>query len=314
MNRLSIFYCIDDKYAPYAATSLESLKENTSSKVQVTILFETLSKENIQKLNKIQNNNLNIKFYELAEGFSKLFDNDKNILRADYSTMTIYYRIFIADFFPDIDKAIYIDADTIIDSDITDLFNTDLNNNLLGAVPDSFICNDQDARKYASDAISVLQDKYINSGVLLMNLKLMRELVFGRHFVDVLNKYHFELIAPDQDYINVICKDCLQIIDYMWNVQTEFILDNYVQPKIVHYNLFGKPWNYDDVSFGDLFWEYAIRTDYYDEIESIKDSYSDKDKNMDALHKKSLIEKIKKIPNNSLTFKSVEDSGMKICL
>lgn len=50
---------------------------------------------------------------------------DTNKLRGDYVTMTIYCCLFIADMCRQYDKAIYIDADTVAEDDLTTLFATD---------------------------------------------------------------------------------------------------------------------------------------------------------------------------------------------
>lgn len=39
-------------------------------------------------------------------------------------------------------------------------------------------------------------------------------------------------------------------------------------PKIIHYNLFDKPWCYDDIQYQDYFWEYAKQSVYYDKIKA----------------------------------------------
>ena len=41
-------------------------------------------------------------------------DRIENRLRSDYFTMTIYFRIFIPDMYPEYDKAIYIDSDIVV--------------------------------------------------------------------------------------------------------------------------------------------------------------------------------------------------------
>ena len=58
--------------------------------------------------------------------------------------------------------------------------------------------------RYMEEAVGVSRYEYINSGVLLMNLNKLREKEFDKHFLNLLNTYHFDCIAPDQDYINAI--------------------------------------------------------------------------------------------------------------
>ena len=76
--------------------------------------------------------------------------------------------------------------------------------NYIGACHDMSISDYEDIVTYTEEAVGVKRSEYINSGVLLMNMKKMRIDKFEEHFLDLLNTYHFDSIAPDQDYINAM--------------------------------------------------------------------------------------------------------------
>ena len=61
-------------------------------------------------------------------------------------------------------------------------------------------------------------------------------------------------------------------------------------PIIIHYNLFLKPWQYDEVQYKDYFWKYAKETEFYDEIRAMKSKYTDADKEKDDANSSKLIE------------------------
>ena len=67
------------------------------------------------------------------------------------------------------DKCVYIDADTIIPGDISLLYNEDLKGNYLGCVVDKSTNDNEKLASYFEHVIGVPRDKYINSGVLLMD-------------------------------------------------------------------------------------------------------------------------------------------------
>lgn len=92
--------------------------------------------------------------------------------------------------FPQYNKAIYLDADTVVTDNIAELYQIDLKNNLVGGCLDTFIANDKTLTKYAENATGVAVMSYINSGVLLLNLAAFRKLHFTKHFLFLLNKYH----------------------------------------------------------------------------------------------------------------------------
>ncbi|WP_461219048.1 glycosyltransferase family 8 protein [Lapidilactobacillus salsurivasis] len=310
---IPIFFGIDDKYAPYLSVTLQSLLSNrgADTSYQITVLYQTLSLENQEKLRALVPASCTIEFVGLAADLYDRFDGDKNTLRADYFTLTIYYRLFIADLFPQYQRAIYLDADTIVTQDLTPLFETDLGTNVIGAIPDAFICNHPEPRRYAEQAIGVDPDHYVNSGVLLMDLAALRAQHFSAKFLALLNQYHFELIAPDQDYLNAICAGKTLYLSPKWNAQTEYILAEIklALPAIIHFNLFGKPWCYDEIPFEDEFWKYAKMSPYYEEIAAFKANYAAQKIKHDQAKKSLLVERISSIPATPVTFTKVAAEG-----
>ncbi|WP_125767097.1 glycosyltransferase family 8 protein [Lapidilactobacillus wuchangensis] len=313
---IPIFYGINDQYAPYLAASLQSLLThlNPEQKYQVIVLYQKLTLANQQRLGKMATDNCPITFYQLTPDLLTQFGGDDNTLRADYFTLTIYYRLFIADLFPEYDQGVYLDADTIITTDIAQLAQQDLGSHLIGAIPDAFICSDPRTRRYAELAVGVDPDHYINSGVLLLNLKALRAEKFSQHFLKLLNQYHFQLIAPDQDYLNGICYGRTTYLGPTWNLQTEHALPVAGQPAIVHYNLFGKPWCYAEVPYADLFWQFADQTDYQDELRAQLAQYSPSQTAADAEHKDLLMQRIIAFPDETFTFKQARAQGEQVQL
>ena len=114
---------------------------------------------------------------------TRQISGDTNKLRGDYVTMTIYFRLFIADMFPQYDKAIYIDADTVAEDDLTTLFATDLGDNLVAGVADPVMMTYPETMTYIQRDFGIRPGKYINSGVLVMNLAQMRQEHFSDRFL-----------------------------------------------------------------------------------------------------------------------------------
>ena len=103
------------------------------------------------------------------------------------------------------------------------------------------------------------------AGVLVMNLKEFRESRIEEKFIDLITKYDFDLLDPDQAYLNYLCRDKICIIPCSWNKEPIIGEDN-CEKKIVHYALYKKPWQYDDVIDGDFFWHYAETSPFFGEI------------------------------------------------
>ena len=308
---IPIFFTIDDAYAPFNAVAIKSLIENASDNYnyKLIIINENLSKENIDKIKSLENEKAKIEFYPMKEKLELITNRDENKLRCDYFTLTIYFRIFIADMFPEYDKGIYIDSDIVVPGDISELYNIDLGNNLIGASTDHSIQDVPELINWMENGIGIKKQEYINSGVLLLNLKLLRENNFGQKFLKLLNEFHFDTVAPDQDYINAMCNGKILYINEAWDVMPNKAKPAFQNPKLIHYNLFDKPWCYDNIQYEDYFWKYAKKTSFYEPIMEFKKNYSNEQKVSDTKCFDVLINKANNVPQTENTFKKKFESG-----
>ena len=119
INEIPVFFTIDNGYAPFLSVALCSAIENSSKdkNYRAIILHEDLSKENTEKLKALATENFKIDFVPMKKGLESITDRMSNRLRCDYFTLTIYFRLFISQMFPQYDKGIYIDSDVVITGD-----------------------------------------------------------------------------------------------------------------------------------------------------------------------------------------------------
>ena len=311
-----IFFSADNNYAPFLAAALNSAVKNSSKTRQykAIILHEDLSEENRAKLSVLATDNFKIEFVPMKSGLESITDRMSNRLRCDYFTLTIYFRLFIPAMFPQYDKGIYIDSDVVLLGDLGELYDIDIGDNYIGACQDKSVVDVPPLAKYMEEAVGVDRYEYINSGVLLMDLKKLRELKFDKHFLYLLNKYHFDSIAPDQDYINAMCNGKIHYLDESWDAMPNDNNPPLENPKLIHYNLFSKPWCYDGIQYGEYFWEYVAGTEFYEEAKAFKENYSDEQKASDAKCLDILIGKGSEIAESELTFKKTAMNGEKIRL
>lgn len=317
MNKeIPIFFSIDDSYAPYLAVALNSAIKNCSPDrmYKAIVLYQELSDENRKKLSAFKTDNFDIQFVSMGTGLESITDRMSNRLRCDYFTLTIYFRLFIPAMFTQYDKAIYIDSDVVLNGDLAELFDIDIGDNYIGACNDLSVLDVPPLCEYMEKAVGVPKEQYINSGVLLMNLKLLREKELDKHFLYLLNKYHFDCIAPDQDYLNALCNGKIYYLSEIWDTMPNDKHDKLAEVKLIHYNLFSKPWCYDGVQYGEYFWKYAADSGYIDEIKEFKANYSDSQKESDSKCLELLCTRGLEIANSDITFKNMNDSGVKIRL
>lgn len=313
-KEIPIFFTIDDAYAPYVSVAINSIMENASKNYnyKIIIIYQNLNKENVEKISSQKKENFKIEFVYMEDTLQSITDRVENKLRCDYFTLTIFFRLFIPEMFKEYDKGIYIDSDIVVPGDISEMYNLDLKDNLIGACPDISVVDIPEIVKYMEHAIGVDRHKYINSGVLLMNLKKMREVKFAQKFLDLLNKYHFDCIAPDQDYLNAMCNGKILYLDKCWDAMPIEGKPELENPKLIHYNLFSKPWCYDNIPYENYFWKYAKNSLFYEEIVEFKNNYSDKQKQSDEECLDVLIHKAELVPDTNITFKKIYESGENI--
>lgn len=280
MNKINLFFAIDDNYCPFLSSAVHSILKNANKKYRydIYVLHNGLGDEsqNIMK-NQIRGDATiefvdMLKFIDMKEKLDALADK---LVTRDYYTKTTYYRLFIPNMFPNLDKALYLDVDIIVPGDISELYNTDLKDNLVGAVPDMAVQNTPVFVEYVENGLGVKASNYFNAGILLMNLKEMRNWGFEEKFIDLLGKYSFR-VAQDQDYLNVLTAGRVTYVDNSWNVQpVPNNICKFNKLNLVHYNMLWKPWIYDNIDYSDLFWQYAKECPMYERILKMKNETTD---------------------------------------
>ncbi len=274
-----IFYICDDAYMKYINASIKSIIENSSLdyEYQIHILNTDIKEETIKRTKKLEKDNFKIYFDDVTNRLNEI--KEKLFVR-DYYNLTTYYRFFIADMFPEYDKVIYIDGDTIALDDIAKLYEIDLEGNIIaGAHEQAFVQVDLYGR-YVEEVLGVSRYDTINAGVMLIDTKAFRNEDILGQFIQKLGEYKF-VVTQDEDYLNLICNGRIKFIDLEWNAQTFKFLDFPVIEKdihIIHYNMSVKPWFFLDCRLGNYFWEYALMTDYYDELKKGLESFTDQDR------------------------------------
>lgn len=315
-REIPLFFAVDDNYAPFLAVALTSAIRHASParRYRAIVLQTGLSEGNIARLRAMSTDNFTVDVTPMQANFEALDDRIGNCLRSDYFTLTIYFRLFIPALFPQYDKGIYIDSDVVLTADVAELFDTDIGDNLIGACWDASIADVPPLVAYTEDAVGVDRQEYINSGVLLLNLKAMRESRFEEHFLHLLNTYHVDSIAPDQDYINAMCNGRIHYLDGAWDAMPNEAREPLAQTKLVHYNLFSKPWCYDGVQYEDVFWANAKRSGYLDEILAFKAAFGEEEKEAERKCLAKMIRRGEEIPHHAVTFKKLHEQGVRIRL
>ena len=274
-NQINLFFSVDDNYCKFLSVTLDSIINNSNNNFiyNIYVLNSGLSDHCVQKLNNqvSKKTNFNILYVDMHEKLKKF---EGLLFTRDFYNQTIYYRLFIPTLFPELDKALYLDSDIILLDDVAKLYKIELGNKLLGVIIDEAVQNTQVFKDYVECALDVKNTNYFNSGVMIMNLKELRNVKFEDQFFNLSKKYKFK-VAPDQDILNILCEDKTVIIPNEWNkmpIKNSVIrCDN---PKLIHFNMMFKPWQFDDVEYCHYFWDIANNNVFIDDIMKTKEQFT----------------------------------------
>ncbi len=275
-----IFYACDDSFIKYNIVSLKSLIDNSSQDYQynIYILITNLSSAMKKEVLKLEQSNVKIYFDNVNKYLSSI--SNKLAIR-DYYSKTTYFRLFIAEMYPQYNKVIYIDSDTIVKGNIAELYETDLKGNYVGACHEQVMIQEDVYGTYVEKVLGINRNYYFNAGVLLINSYQFRKQHILEKFIDLLHTYTFK-VTQDEDYLNILCKDRVLWLHQKWNNE---MFGNITVSKedtcIIHYIMVSKPWHYKDCLFADEFHKYASKVDVYSLIEKELNNYSDKEKERD---------------------------------
>ncbi len=291
---IPIFYACDDNFVKYTIVSLSSMISNAdkSRRYHIYILNTNISAEMQEKVFALQNEQFEITFSDVSEYLQSIAD--KLPLR-DYYSKTTYFRLFIPEMFPELDKALYIDSDTVVAGDISRLFDTDIKDNMTGACHEQAMVQDDIYGTYAEQVVGISRHNFFNAGIMLINCREFRKRRALDRFIELLHTYNF-VVTQDEDYLNLICKDRVFWLDQRWNTEMEGAIPYPIEEaNILHYIMVHKPWHHVDCRHGDIFWRYAEATSVYGELRAELDAYTDAERERDHvwaenLHKLALSE------------------------
>lgn len=290
-NEIPIILACDDNYVKFAAVTIASIMANSSKNnaYKIHILTEYISDNNIQllkeQINKKRNFSLDLINVSNID-FSKFY-----ITQNSHINISTYYRFFIADLLPQYDKVLYLDCDLVVNIDVANLYNHNLEDNILGAVKDDMCIRikklidnpNEPLEKYPDFTLKYYTDvlkldtnwMYFNAGVILFNTKIMREINFSAELIAINNEIE-KPIFQDQDILNVCVYKNKKyggkylVLDKRYNIYGIDVtplflliqkllkllnLNSLLRAYIVHFVGSIKPWN-GTRNAGQLFYKY----------------------------------------------------------
>ncbi len=215
MMKLDVIYATDENYAMYTGVSLVSLLDNNKKidKLNIHILDNAVTEESKAKLISLTNKyGRNIIFHNAKDLFNKLSDK---ITMKSTQTITAYACCFMAYLLDEtLDKVLYMDGDSLICGDLSELCTIDMT--------DIYACGVLDiAAPIVREKIGFKQDDtYINSGFLYMSLKNIREASLRPRIIRFIEEVIPTSMHNDQDVVNGVYKGHIKVLPLKFNVIT----------------------------------------------------------------------------------------------
>ena len=261
---IPVFFTSDNNYAPLISVALASICMNTNDFVSFYVLDGGITEENKCKIESLKKDykNFSIEFVKIDH---KRFDG---FGIPEYLTIATYFRFLLADMFPKIGKAIYLDIDILVRGDIARLFKKDLDGYEIAAV------EDQGSKLLVEKCKKALNlpdnAPYFNAGVLLLNLDIWRKNKIPEQLFLLEKQYREKLLCADQDILNKCFYGKCKFLHEKYNMpilKADTIIRHYygaLKPWHIHPKLYNNP--YRDYREIKPFWDIAQKTPFCDEL------------------------------------------------
>ncbi|NLK96100.1 MAG: glycosyltransferase family 8 protein [Clostridiales bacterium] len=260
---MNILITINSFYKEQLKIMLKSLNSsNIEGNIKVYCIYSDLSSEDIYDIEKDQF------LKELDFSWIKISNESlKEAPVSDRYPKEMYYRLFAYKYLPkDIDKILYLDPDIIVLRSLKELYSLQLEDNFYAAA--SHIR--KPLRKMNEIRLGAKNlHNYVNSGVMLINLKALREENPEKEIYSFIEEKKNLLFLPDQDVINGLFSDKIVELDpLIYNLSDRILYIkglaneegiNWVKEntKIIHYCGRNKPWKDNYVGkLGEFYYKY----------------------------------------------------------
>ena len=294
-NKTDILYTSNNRYLDIMLASILSLIINSNlNNIRLHIITENFSLEDYNKVEKLISNyqNIELYFYPIEDINIEKY-NIPNWRGCQIANSRLFFQEILHKIISDIKNLLYLDSDTIIMSDLTEI--TEYSDNAICA------CKDRVIRTYP-ERLGLTE--YYNSGVLYFNTKLWAndnyEEKIIKHIEENKVKYNF----PDQDILNLTFNKEIALLPLKYNINPDIFIykrikgkiyfdkkersisyeeakDARMDPKILHSYALAeiKPWHNNKVNpFNDIFRYYLkqINPNFkLQELEGIKKIMND---------------------------------------
>lgn len=210
---MNIMYAADDNYAEIMGVSIMSLiMHNKESELHFFLVEDKISQQNIDYLKKmITDNNADVTFIPKPDIRGKLGVDLKTLRWSD----SAYSRLFLKALFghkQEIEKILYLDCDVLVVDSLKELWEEDITD-YLGAA-----CLECMSNMHKRIIGAKKTDNYVNTGMLLLNVKRWIEEDIDTVVSEFIKKYKGKTEYVDQGVINGTISNSLKLVSPRYNL------------------------------------------------------------------------------------------------
>lgn len=269
-NPIVIAFACDEGYSKHVAVVMQSIFTNATmaDRHEFHILTMNLSLDSENRLLEVA-----------ARGKATLLVHRLTAERlAGFPTASLpletYLRLLLPDLLPDYDKILYLDADLLVLDSLSTLWNFPIGDKAVGAAIDTLTILKGTALEHFKALQLPDKHSYFNAGVLLLNLKVLREIKLLESVKKWTAKHADLMINSDQDALNAILGGNVSYFHLRWNLQAPLIapiklgwkcsqehVNAVSAPAIIHYVTNRKPWRKEfKLPYQSLYFKYLAQT------------------------------------------------------
>jgi len=268
LNKKVIAMATDNNYVKYMYVAITSLMYYNKNIKLYVITIENLTESNKKLLEKL--NNLFDTLELIKVTMEDLFNG---LMYPEHVSKSTFARLYIPNVVKE-SKCLMLDIDIIINDSLDDLFDMDISNYYIAGRKHLGrylrTATKEDCSKYGIPDFS----SYINIGVMMMNLELMRkDGIDKKLLLEIKSK---SIPEADQGIYNKVCYNKIKFIPAKYNWSSTMIdypdcygeieiKESIAKPVVIHY-IDNKPWNYLNKQYASKWWKFAKKTELYEEF------------------------------------------------
>ena len=221
MQNIPIIYALDRNFVVPTLVSIISAVENNAEKLEIHLIIPQSDSGQMKLIEKeLQEREIEYQIHPFSSSLIdkldiKVVEKRRTGPGREAITLGTYQKLLIQDLIK-LEKVVYIDGDTLVGDCLKDLYNVELENNFIAGV------SDMSSRGILKETKLPFNEetKYINAGLMVLDLEKLREYNFFMKSMSAESKYRDRLNFVDQDIINIVLNGKVKLLPSHFNLQT----------------------------------------------------------------------------------------------